>query len=271
MATASSMLSTRARVSGASLRTPARGRSRVEEAQAVADEPVADAVARLRRRAAFDAQDELRLVVVADAEEGLAPERLDVLDLAVERAEQPVAVAPRARVLGPHADDRLGGRAEVEPEPAGAAAEAHGRGADEAGDEHVGGRVVELGGRADLLEPALVHDRDPVAHRHRLDLVVGDVDRRRPDLLLQPLDLAARLHAQLRVEVGERLVHQEHQRVAHERAAERDALLLAARELARLALEQRVELERGGGAAHLRVDLAPSASCAGAGAKARLS
>ena len=79
----------------------------------------------------------------------------------------------------------------------------------------------------------MVHDRDAVAHRHRLDLVVGDVDGGRADLLLQPLDLAARLHAQLGVEVGERLVHQEHLRVAHERAAERDALLLAAGELAR--------------------------------------
>ena len=129
------------------------------------------------------------------------------------------------------------------------------RRADEAGHEQVGRVVVELGRRADLLEPPLVHDRDAVAHRHRLDLVVGDVDRRRPDLLLQLLDLAAGLHAQLGVEVGERLVHQEHLRVAHQRAPERHALLLAAGELARLAVQQPVELDRGGGAAHTRVDL----------------
>jgi hypothetical protein len=32
------------------------------------------------------------------------------------------------------------------------------------------GPLVELLRRPDLLEHAVVHDRDPVAHRHRLDL-----------------------------------------------------------------------------------------------------
>ncbi len=64
--------------------------------------------------------------------------------------------------------------------------------------------------RADLLEQAVAHDRDAVAHRHRLDLVVGDVDGRRAEALVQPRDLGAGLHAQLGVEVRERLVHQEH-------------------------------------------------------------
>ena len=35
-------------------------------------------------------------------------------------------------------------------------------------------------GRAELLQHALAQHRDPVAHRHGLDLVVGDVERRRP-------------------------------------------------------------------------------------------
>ena len=43
-------------------------------------------------------------------------------------------------------------------------------------DEHVQRPVVELLGRGDLLQLALAHDRDAVAHRHRLDLVVRDVD-----------------------------------------------------------------------------------------------
>ena len=71
------------------------------------------------------------------------------------------------------------------------------------------GRSYERLRRPDLLEHAVVHDRDPVAHRHRLDLVVRDVDRGRADLLLQAPDLAARLRAQLGVEVRQRLVHQE--------------------------------------------------------------
>ena len=52
----------------------------------------------------------------------------------------------------------------------------HLRRADEAGDEEVGGLVVELERGVDLLQVAELHHRDPVAHRHRLDLVVGDVD-----------------------------------------------------------------------------------------------
>src|SRR5215212_8900369 len=246
--TASSMLARCARLAE---RPPGVG---VEVAEALPDEAVGDRVARLSGRAALDAEHQPRVVSVADAEERLAPERLDVLDPAVEWAGQAVALGPRARVLGSHADDRVRRRPEVEAQLA-HAREAHPGRADEAGHEHVGGRVVELGGRADLLEVPVVHDRDPVAHRHRLDLVVGDVDRGRPDLLLEALDLAARLHAQLGVEVGERLVHEEDLRVADERAPERDALLLAARELARPPLEQFIELKRARRAAHALVDL----------------
>ena len=56
---------------------------------------------------------------------------------------------------------------------------------------------------------------------------------------LDPGDLRAHLHAQLRVEVRERLVHQERLRVADDRATHRDALPLSAGERAGL-LVQRV-------------------------------
>ena len=116
--------------------------------------------------------------------------------------------------------------------------EVHRRRADEAADEEVDRPLVELLRRRDLLELALAHDRDAVAHRHRLDLVVRDVDRRHAELVLQARDLGAHVHAELRVEVRERLVHQVGLGLAHDRAAHRDALALAARERARLALEE---------------------------------
>ena len=50
---------------------------------------------------------------------------------------------------------------------------------------------------------------------------------------MQPLDLDAQFGAQLGVEVRQRLVEQEDAGVAHQRAADRDALALAARELGR--------------------------------------
>ena len=63
------------------------------------------------------------------------------------------------------------------------------------------------------------------------------------EALMQLLDLGAHLHAQLGVEVGQRLVEQEHLRIAHDGAAHGDALALAAGELARIAVEQRLEAE----------------------------
>src|SRR5207245_1978828 len=80
---------------------------------------------------------------------------------------------------------------------------------------------------------SLAHDRDAVAHRHRLDLVVGDVHRGDRELPLDAGDLGTHLHAQLRVEVRERLVHEEDLRLAHDRAPHRDALALTAGQLAR--------------------------------------
>ena len=44
---------------------------------------------------------------------------------------------------------------------------------------------------ADLAYPAVIDDGDAVAHAHRLDLIVRDVDRRGADPLLELLDLVA--------------------------------------------------------------------------------
>ena len=73
-------------------------------------------------------------------------------------------------------------------------------------------------------------------HRHRLLLVVGDVDDGEAEPLLQVADLLAHLAAQAGVEIGQRLVEQQHRRLQHQRARDRDALLLSARQLGRQAL-----------------------------------
>ena len=118
--------------------------------------------------------------------------------------------------------------------------------ADEAGDELVDRLVVEHLRRVDLLQAAAAHDGDPIAHRHRLDLVVCDVDRRHAEASLQLMDLRSHLHSQLGVEVRQRLVHQERVRLAHDRAPHRHALPLAARQRPRLSLEELLDLERRG-------------------------
>ncbi len=127
--------------------------------------------------------------------------------------------------------------------------------ADEPRDEDRGRPVVDIHRRADLVGDAGVHDDQPVGQRHRLDLVVRDVDRRDGELALQALDLEPHLHAQLGIEVGERLVEQEDRRLAYDGAAHRDPLALAAGELARQPLEQLLELERLGRLAHAPVDV----------------
>ena len=63
---------------------------------------------------------------------------------------------------------------------------------------------------------------------------------------MDPGDLGAGLDAELGVEVRERLVHEEHGRLADDRPAERDALALAAGELLRLAVEELLEAEDAG-------------------------
>jgi hypothetical protein len=50
-----------------------------------------------------------------------------------------------------------------------------------------------------LLDRALVHHRDPVAHRERLVLIVGDEHESDPELRLQPLELDLEVRAELRV------------------------------------------------------------------------
>ena len=72
---------------------------------------------------------------------------------------------------------------------------------------------------------------------------------------MQALELDPHLHAELRVEVRQRLVEQEHLGMAHDRAADRDALPLAAGELARLALEQLLDAQDLGGFADPLGDL----------------
>ena len=107
---------------------------------------------------------------------------------------------------------------------------------DEAGDEAVGGAFVEVALRADLAHRAIGHHDQAVGHDQRFFLVVRHHHRRDAELVLQLADLDAHGLAQLGVEVRQRLVEQQHVGPDDQRARQRDALLLAAGELARQAL-----------------------------------
>jgi hypothetical protein len=71
--------------------------------------------------------------------------------------------------------------------------------AEEIGDEESGGSIVDsLRGR-DLLDDAVVHHCDLVGHRHRLDLVVGDLDGGGAQPVVQHAQLVDHRFAQLGV------------------------------------------------------------------------
>ena len=103
--------------------------------------------------------------------------------------------------------------------------------------------VVDFLRRAGLHDPAHVHDRQPVAHLHGLGLIVRHIDERRFQPLMQADDLIAQFCPHFRVQVRQRLVEQEHDRLAHHRPPQRHALALATGQHARAAVEQIVDIE----------------------------
>ena len=216
-----------------------------------------------------------------DGEQVVRAERLDDDDGRADRAVARLQSAPGSPRRGSRAAPG-GRRARVRPRPAGACRRSGARPASprssttSAARKFIGGVPMKpptnaSAGRrrpragVDLDDAAGVHDRDPVAHAERLDLVVRDVDRRRVELLQQRLQLGAHLHPQQRVEVRERLVHQQHVGLRRDRARDRDALPLAAGELGRVAVEQLLDVQQRGGRADALRDRSPCSPSASAG------
>lgn len=86
-----------------------------------------------------------------------------------------------------------------------------------------------------LFHPAGAHHGNPVRQREGLVDVVGDEHRRDAQPVLEVCQLAAHVLAQAGVEVRQRLVEQQQVGLDDDGAGKRHALLLAARQLCRLA------------------------------------
>ena len=93
------------------------------------------------------------------------------------------------------------------------------------------GTRVQRRGRGRLLDAARLHHADPVGHRERLFLVVGDEDGGDREPLLEGADLVAQLGADLGVERRERLVQEQDPRLDREGPRKCDPLLLSSRHL----------------------------------------
>src|SRR5690606_7593676 len=131
----------------------------------------------------------------------------------------------------------------------------HGRRADEPSHKDVLRLVVDLQGRTDLLDDAILHDHNPVAHGHGLDLVVGDVDDGRLEPVVELGELSPHLDPQLGVQIGEGLIHEEDLGLPHDGPAHRHPLPLAARKLLGLPVEEVFDAQDPGRLLHPPVDL----------------
>ena len=97
------------------------------------------------------------------------------------------AFVARFQILGAHAKDQCAGfrpkqrqdhAAEISARCKPPGSQIHCGRSNSAGDEGVDRLVINLGRGADLHQHALVQHTDPVAHRHRLDLIMGDEQER---------------------------------------------------------------------------------------------
>ena len=105
------------------------------------------------------------------------------------------------------------------------------------------GRAKISCGRRDLFDLAGAHHRDAIGHGQRLQLIVGHDHGRLVEACQHFLDLSAHRLAQLHVQARERLVEQKTDRIANDRAADRDPLLFAFGQLAGQPVEKALELE----------------------------
>ncbi len=95
---------------------------------------------------------------------------------------------------------------------------------------------VELVWLVDLGDTTGLHHHHPIADRQGFGLIMGDHQRGNADFVLNAADLELHLFAQVGVQVGQRLVEQQHWRLDYQCAGQCDPLALTTGQLARVAL-----------------------------------
>ena len=106
------------------------------------------------------------------------------------------------------------------------------------------GPAHDLGGGPDRLHSPIGHQHDCRREPRDLGGGMADIDKRHPAVVAQTLEIRQDLVLAGIVERGQRLVHQQQARLRQQRAADRDALLFAARQPPRPAGEQRFDPEQ---------------------------
>ncbi len=129
---------------------------------------------------------------------------------------------------------------------------------EEARDLERRGSLEDFFRCADLGDASVEEHGDPVGELERVVAVVRDQDRRHAEASEQRREFAPDACPRVGVEGREGLVEQEELRLRDDRTRERDALLLAARELGRTTLRVAVEADARQRAGHARTGLLPA-------------
>ena len=101
--------------------------------------------------------------------------------------------------------------------------------------------VVDVVGRADLLDAAFIHHHHAVGHLQRLFLIVGDKHAGDVNFVVQLPQPAAQFQADLRVQRAERLVQQQDAGLDRQGARQGDPLPLAAGKLGGIPVGQTLQ------------------------------
>ena len=126
--------------------------------------------------------------------------------------------------------------------------------ADKVGHKEVRRVMVDLQRRLILLENAVIDEADLRGEGHGLHLVVRNVDEGGAGLNVQALEFVAHFKAELRVQVRERLVHEQNRGLRGESPCDGNTLLLAAGELGGVALHEHTDFDDAADAADGEVD-----------------
>ena len=116
--------------------------------------------------------------------------------------------------------------------------EVHLRCTDEACNEEVNGRIIEVLRSVNLLDETVLHNYDTGSHCHSLYLVVSYVDECCTESLVDLCKLSSHGCTELCVQVGERLVEKEYLRITNDSTTQRNTLLLTTGKSLRLSLEE---------------------------------
>lgn len=93
---------------------------------------------------------------------------------------------------------------------------------------------IEIARGVDLLNAAIIENRDPVRHRQGFPLIVSDENKGDAELLLQLFQLELHLLTQFKIERAERFIQQQYPGFIDQRPRDGDTLTLPAGKLRRL-------------------------------------